>query len=174
MKSTPIHLIVSRLKCLALPLQVQHLQAVIRLERPFSVRRNELESLLRGKMARQLPLAGFMKEYTRAEAYPGNFCRVEDAFESYMIFLENVNETKAKKDTTLTSFVKLLAVALDVSVEGGFIQGRGMCKKIVSVKKRQFEDRSYFSSSSSVASSSPPVDEFVFLDRAMTADIAGI
>ncbi len=93
--------------------------------------------------ARQLPLAGFMKEYTKKTPYPMEFCHVDDAFEAYMIFLENVNESKAKKDTTLTSFVKLLGIALEIVVEAGFIQGRAICKKIVSTKKRQYEERSY-------------------------------
>lgn len=54
MKPTPIHIIVARLKPLPLSHQVAHLQALVRLEKPFSVRRNELESLLRGKMTKQL------------------------------------------------------------------------------------------------------------------------
>ncbi len=54
MKPTPIHLVVSRLKPLSLVQQIHHLRALVALERPYSVRRNELESLLRGKMERQL------------------------------------------------------------------------------------------------------------------------
>jgi hypothetical protein len=54
MKPTPIFVIVARLKPLSLPHQIAHLQALVRLEKPFSVRRNELESLLRGKMTKQL------------------------------------------------------------------------------------------------------------------------
>lgn len=119
--------------------------------------------------ARQLPLAGFMKEYTRPEIYPMNFCRAEDAFESYMIYLENVNETKAKKETTLTSFGKLLAIALDINVEGGYVQGRALHKKIISIKKKQFEDRSYGPFPPSLSSAPfPPVNEFLYLDAAMS------
>jgi hypothetical protein len=44
----------ARLKPLSLPQQIHHLRALVALERPYSVRRNELESLLRGKMERQL------------------------------------------------------------------------------------------------------------------------
>lgn len=54
MKPTPIHLVVSHIKRLALPQQIHHLRALIRLEKPFSVRRNELESLLAGKLLKQL------------------------------------------------------------------------------------------------------------------------
>jgi hypothetical protein len=54
MKPTPIHLIVSRIKRLSLPQQIHHLRALIALEKPYSVRRNELQSLLDGKMLKQL------------------------------------------------------------------------------------------------------------------------
>jgi len=117
--------------------------------------------------ARALPLAGFMKDYTRPELYPMNFCKVEDAFESYMIYLENLNEARAKKETTLNSFTKLLAIALDVNVERGYIQGRAMHKKIISTKKKQYEDRSYSSSSSVIA----PVDDLAYLGRAMNGPV---
>lgn len=52
MKPTPIHLVVSRLKRLPLEHQIAHLRALVATERPFSVRRNELLSLLRGKLER--------------------------------------------------------------------------------------------------------------------------
>ncbi len=54
MKPTPIHIIVSRLKRLTLHHQIAHLRALVRLEKPYSVRRNELESLLAGKLTKQL------------------------------------------------------------------------------------------------------------------------
>jgi hypothetical protein len=54
MKPTPIHVIATRLKRLPLAHQIAHLQALVKLEKPFSVRRNELESLLQRKMTRQL------------------------------------------------------------------------------------------------------------------------
>lgn len=53
-KPTPIHLIVERIKPLGLAQQIHHLRALVALERPYSVRRNELESLLRGKLQKQL------------------------------------------------------------------------------------------------------------------------
>ena len=56
MKPTPIHLIASRIKRLSLPHQISHLRALVSLEKPFSVRRNELQSLLEGKIIRQLKI----------------------------------------------------------------------------------------------------------------------
>jgi hypothetical protein len=53
-KPTPLHLVVSRLKRIPLAHQIAHLRALIALEKPYSVRRNELESLLQGKMLKQL------------------------------------------------------------------------------------------------------------------------
>jgi len=54
MKPTPLHIIVARIRRLPLHHQIAHLRALVALERPYSVRRNELESLLRGKIERQL------------------------------------------------------------------------------------------------------------------------
>lgn len=54
MKPMPIHLVIARMKPLSLAQQIHHLRALVLLEKPYSVRRNELESLLRGKMERQL------------------------------------------------------------------------------------------------------------------------
>lgn len=54
MKPTPIHQVVSRIKRLSLPQQIHHLRALVALEKPYSVRRNELQSLLTGKLTKQL------------------------------------------------------------------------------------------------------------------------
>lgn len=54
MKQTPIHLVCAHIKRLSLPQQIHHLRALLALEKPFSVRRNELQSLLDGKMLKQL------------------------------------------------------------------------------------------------------------------------
>ena len=54
MKPTPIHIVVSRLKRLPLHHQIAHLRALLAVEKPFSIRRNELESLLQGKVTKQL------------------------------------------------------------------------------------------------------------------------
>lgn len=54
MKQTPIHIIVARLNRIALPHQIAFLQSLLKQEKPHSVRRNELQSLLDGKMLKQL------------------------------------------------------------------------------------------------------------------------
>jgi len=54
MKTTPIHQVIARLKVLSLPQQIHHLRSLLKVEKPFSVRRNELQSLLEGKLLRQL------------------------------------------------------------------------------------------------------------------------
>jgi hypothetical protein len=54
MKTTPLHLIVARLRRMPLEEQVSKLIVMVALEKPYSVRRNELESLLQGKRIRQL------------------------------------------------------------------------------------------------------------------------
>lgn len=53
-KPTPIHMVIARIKPLSLPQQIHHLRALVALERPHSIRRNELLSLLEGKMTKQL------------------------------------------------------------------------------------------------------------------------
>lgn len=54
MKQTPIHIVVARIRRLSLPQQIHHLRALVALEPPFSVRRNELQSLLQGKLTKQI------------------------------------------------------------------------------------------------------------------------
>lgn len=54
MKPTPLHLIVARLRKMRLEEQISRLRVMVALERPYSVRRNELESILVGKVTRQL------------------------------------------------------------------------------------------------------------------------
>lgn len=54
MKPQPIHVVYARIRRLSLPHQIAHLRALVAAERPFSVRRNELQSLLEGKLLKQL------------------------------------------------------------------------------------------------------------------------
>ena len=54
MTPTPIHIVCARIKRLSLAQQIHHLRALVAQEKPFSVRRNELQSLLEGKMLKQL------------------------------------------------------------------------------------------------------------------------
>lgn len=54
MKPTPLHIISSRIKRLSLAQQIHHLRALVSAEPPRSIRRGELESLLKDKLTRQL------------------------------------------------------------------------------------------------------------------------
>lgn len=54
MKPEPIHEIVSRINKMPIDDQVDELVGLVAAEKIFSVRRNELESLLRGKRDKQL------------------------------------------------------------------------------------------------------------------------
>lgn len=54
MKQTPLHLVISRMKPLSLAQQVHHLRALLKAEKPYSGRRNELQSLLTGKLTKQI------------------------------------------------------------------------------------------------------------------------
>lgn len=54
MKPIPLHLIVAHLNRMSLPAQIHKLRELVAAEKPFSVRRNELQSLLTGKLNKQL------------------------------------------------------------------------------------------------------------------------
>lgn len=54
MKPAPLYLIMARLRKMPLEDQISRLRVMVALEKPFSVRRSELESLLQGKVTRQL------------------------------------------------------------------------------------------------------------------------
>jgi hypothetical protein len=51
---TPLHIVVSRMKRLPLNHRIAHLRALVAVEKPYSVRRNELQSLLEGAILKQL------------------------------------------------------------------------------------------------------------------------
>jgi len=53
-KPEPIHSICARLKRKSLPDRIKELRSLLAKERPFSVRRNELQSLLNGAMTKQI------------------------------------------------------------------------------------------------------------------------
>ena len=54
MSKTPIHVIISRLRRMKLDDQITELVALVAAEKPYSVRRNELLSLLQGKKFKQI------------------------------------------------------------------------------------------------------------------------
>ena len=51
---TPLHVIVSRMKRIPLRLQAEHLKALIDAEKPRSIRRGELEAMLKDVNLRRL------------------------------------------------------------------------------------------------------------------------
>ncbi len=54
MKPQPLHLIVSRLRRMKLADRIAELRTLLAAERPYSVRRNELQSLLDGAVMKQI------------------------------------------------------------------------------------------------------------------------
>lgn len=52
--TTPIHVVCSRMKRLPLHHQIAHLRALVACEKPRSVRRVELEALLKERMNKQI------------------------------------------------------------------------------------------------------------------------
>ena len=54
MSKIPLHLIIARLRRMKLDDQITELVALVAAERPYSVRRNELLSLLQGKKFKQI------------------------------------------------------------------------------------------------------------------------
>ena len=50
----PIHVICRRIKPLSLPHQIHHLRSLVSMEKPRSIRRMELELLLKDRITRQL------------------------------------------------------------------------------------------------------------------------
>ena len=52
--STPLHVIVSRMKRIPLRLQAEHLKALIDAEKPRSIRRGELDAMLKDVNLRRL------------------------------------------------------------------------------------------------------------------------
>lgn len=54
MKPTPIHILVARIKRLPLHHRIAHLRSLVKAEPLYSIRRNELQSLLEGCLTKQL------------------------------------------------------------------------------------------------------------------------
>jgi hypothetical protein len=54
MSKIPLHLIISRLRRMKLDDQLDELVKLVAAEKPYSVRRNELLSLLQGKRSKQI------------------------------------------------------------------------------------------------------------------------
>lgn len=54
MNKPPLHLVISHMKRLPLHLRIAHLRALVQVEPLYSIRRNELQSLLEGAVQKQL------------------------------------------------------------------------------------------------------------------------
>lgn len=54
MNKPPLHLVISRMKRLPLHHRISHLRALVSKEPLYSIRRNELQSLLEGAMTKKL------------------------------------------------------------------------------------------------------------------------
>jgi len=83
----------------------------------------------------QFPLLSFISEYTAETAFPGEYVRIDQLFPSYLQHLENLNESKLKRDTTQTAFVRLLASSLEIPCSGEYVH-RKLTKPIVAVREK--------------------------------------
>ena len=86
--------------------------------------------------ARQLPLAAFIAEYTKPTLHPLEFVTVDELFSNYILYLDNMNELKSKRDTTQTSFKRLLASALDIQSSKTVVEGKALLKKVVPTNQK--------------------------------------
>lgn len=98
-----------------------------------------VETAVSEARARALPLAAFMKEYTKTGTHPLEYVKIEDLFQNYMLYLDNVNEQRTKRNTTQTSFVALLASSLEINCAAGAVDGRMLVKKVVRRSDYSFE-----------------------------------
>ena len=83
---------------------------------------------------KRLPLAAFMNQTTRDTDQPLYYCRLDDLFKNYLVFLTNANETRIARETTIGKFRELLAMALDVHVvdqpDGALVEGKRLVTNV--------------------------------------------
>lgn len=83
---------------------------------------------------KRMPLAAFVRKHLADTANFLQYVKIQDAFQNYMRFLENSNETLVAKTTTVTSFEELLAMALGITtveVSGcTFIEGKHLVSHV--------------------------------------------
>jgi hypothetical protein len=91
---------------------------------------------LREARATQLPLSAFMNAHTERTTQPLYCVTVEELFKNYIVYLENMNEIKARRSTTQSNFVQLLASALDVHVAAGTVDGVRLVKPVTPTMNR--------------------------------------
>ena len=85
--------------------------------------------------ANKLPLAKFMKDHTAKAINILQYVKVADLFKNYLNYLENINEAKLKRETTETTFIQLLATALDIHCAHGALDGFKLTREVVLVRK---------------------------------------
>jgi len=91
----------------------------------------EIQAATAEAKEKRLPLAAFVRLATEDTKEPLHFVTLTDAFENYMVYLRNCNETAISKITTIAKFEELLALALDIRVVR--LQGRALVegKKLI-------------------------------------------
>lgn len=84
----------------------------------------EIQAATAEAKEKRLPLAAFIRLATEDTKEPLHFVALTEAFENYMVYLRNCNETAIAKITTIAKFEELLALALDIRVVR--LQGRAL------------------------------------------------
>lgn len=83
---------------------------------------------------KRMPLAAFVRMHLEDTVHPLQYVKLEDAFQNYLRYLENCNETAVAKITTVTSFAELLAMALGIetkTVSGRtYIEGKRLSSQV--------------------------------------------
>jgi hypothetical protein len=88
--------------------------------------------------ARAFALASFVQDYTEETDQPLFMARAQELFDHYLTFLENRNEQKLRKETTLVSFCKALTASMEIRVLNGVVEGRRVSR--VPEKKNARQD----------------------------------
>ncbi len=90
--------------------------------------------------ARRFPLAAFVKEYTCKTTDSKEYMKLDDLFPNYITYLDNINELKAKRETTQSQFQELMATSMDMLCVGGIFEGYRMTKQVMATKRSHFDD----------------------------------
>lgn len=88
----------------------------------------DVEESTRVAKEKRLPLATFIRQATKDTTHPLYYCRLDDLFKNYLVFLGNANETRIARETTIGKFRDLLAMALGIEVidqpGGAVVEGK--------------------------------------------------
>ncbi len=113
--------------------------------------------------AQRFPLAAFVKEYTTKTRETREYAKVNELFTDYITYLDNINELKIKRETTLSTFEQLIATSLDMIVMDGFVEGIKIVKHVIA-SKRSYLDENVHDMGPPVGYAQNHPDGF-FLDR---------